>query len=128
MEEQVKHTRSPRGLGFASLIIGIVALSIYVLTVAAFAVGLQIAGGNPASGAAGLLEPLALGVGAPVVCVGNLANLTGLVLGIIGWRRASAASERRFARIGVALNLLPALFYCLLFTWGFAGAGSSGSV
>lgn len=126
MEAQVSQANPRKGKGFVSFIIGVVTLAIYILGVALIVVAVVAMNRNPASGSVGLLELLALVVGAPVFIAATIANLVGLVLGIVAWRSPPASNQRRYAIAGVVINLLPVLLYCVFLLWGFGAFGDFG--
>ncbi len=126
MEARVSQSNPRKGNGFVSFIIGVATLAIDVLGLVLVIVAVLVMNGNPVSRSMVLLELLALVVGAPVFLAAMIANLVGLVLGIIAWRSPPAANQRRYAIAGVVINLVPALLICILMLWSFGAFGDFG--
>jgi hypothetical protein len=61
-------------------------------------------------------------VWAAIVFLGIIANAAGLVVGIVALRQNPATNQRRFARIGIILNLPFVICgVCAAIEWGLLG-------
>jgi hypothetical protein len=120
MDTAVERQTTRRGLGFASLIVGIIAIVAY-LGSAAFVYGAAaLAQLYPRSDAANNVG-LAWLMGIPflmAIILGPIANLVGGLMAILALRSKQTMAGRRFATIGVILNAFGLLACCVIGSWG----------
>jgi hypothetical protein len=111
MISQANQSKLPRGEGVASLIIGSVTASVYVLMLAgAFVVSSKSQ--ETWTKSLRCLPGLAFMV---CLCAGGIVvNGGGIVLGALGLRAPASTKQRRLALVGIVLNLFPLVFYCLM--------------
>jgi hypothetical protein len=118
--------RKQSKIGIASFVIGIVAMLIFcVALLLAFGYGFMGAAQTPGF-TIDSSSPIILGLGL-VMCISPLLSLVGLGLGIAALVQKN--DKKLFAGLGLALNLLIVLIYCLLAVVGLMGQfGSTAGV
>jgi hypothetical protein len=107
MDTHADQPKRDKAMGFASILMGIIILAIYLL---AIGVGAILVGLSPGSN--GLGDMLGI-LWTALIFTGSIANLIGILLGMLSRRRTPRVSERRFAGMGIVLNTLPLLVLCL---------------
>lgn len=107
MEPSLVQSNARSGNGFVSFVMGLSMLAIYVGGVALMvAIGL-IAERTGSSDLGNLGAIAGMFLGGPVFMLALVVNIVGLILGIIAVARPKVTNEGRYAKLGIAINMLP---------------------